>query len=249
MIFHRFMLVTLLGLLFLASKANAEDGTGYLGIKSQPDRALVYLDGKYVNASTPTAQLLGLRAGRYRLELAKQGYKLYQEMIVIEAGKILELDVIMVGEDSEEISKTASQRYMEAYLTVTSDPRGADVYLDDKSVGKTPIRDLGIQASEEQEQKDRELRIVKSGYKSHVETLSWVAIRDRIKIYISAELKPEEEEEEEKANKPSPGPKSRKPRKFTMNSQVIMFSIMLGALILIFVVRMIIIRHRNTGAD
>ncbi|MFC1715922.1 PEGA domain-containing protein [Candidatus Poribacteria bacterium] len=243
MISHRFIIFMLISLFSLLLEANAEDDTGYLGITSQPRRAMIYVDGEYVNASTPTAQLLGLRAGIYRLELAKQGHKLYQEKIVIAAGKILEIDAILAEVGSEEISRTANTRYMEVYITITSNPTGADVYLDDQPIGKTPTRDLGIQASAE-EQGDRKLRVVKSGYEPYEETLSWAIIRDRVKIHISAELKAEE-----KAIKPSPPLEPGKPKKFTMNTQVIIYSIILVVLIAIVVARLIISRRQRTGTD
>lgn len=244
LISHRLVLVMLLSLLFLASEASDENGAGYLGVKSQPPRALVYLDGNFVNAFTPTLQLLSLEAGKYRVELARQGYKLYQDEVVIEPGKVLELDAILARVDSVELSRTASKRYIEVYITIISDPSGADVYLDGELIGKTPTRDFGIEAAEEEEQLDRKIKIVKSGYKPYEEILSWAAIRDRVKIYVSPELEPEK-----KAASPSSPPEPKKPGRFTINPQVIILSIILLVLIAVFAARTIIRRNQRTGSE
>ncbi len=235
------MLISLLILLPLASELRAEDDTGYLNVTSEPRRALIYLDGKFTNSITPTQQLLGLRAGRYRIELGKQGYKLYQDKVVIEQGKTLELNAILAAVDSEELSRTASRKYIEAYIMVKSDPVGADVYLDEKLIGRTPIRGLGIPAGEPG---DRKVKITKSGYEPHEETISWITLKNGVKVYVSPTLKLEEEPVSAKSPL-----KTKKPKRFIVTNRVILFSIVLIALILVFLARIITRLRRGDNTD
>jgi hypothetical protein len=145
------------------------------------------LDGESV-ATTPISKLLDVEPGEHKMELSRQGYKLYDEKITIRRGQVLEIDVILATLDSGADAKS-TKRYVEAYLTVRSEPSGADVYLDDERIGRTPIADHKVEPVEQQ---DRKLRIAKSGYKPHEETTKWIDISDKIKIHVSVELDPME---------------------------------------------------------
>lgn len=236
-----FAMISLLIILPLASELRAEDDTGYLNVISEPRRALIYLDGKFTNSITPIQQLLGLSAGRYRIELGKQGYKLYQDKVVIEQGQTLELSVILAAVNSEEISRTVSRKYIEAYIIVKSDPVGADVYLDEKLIGETPIRDLRIPAGEPG---DRKIKITKSGYEPHEETISWTTIENGIKVYVSPTLKLAVEPVSAKSPL-----KTKKSKKFIFTNQVIFYCIVLIALILVVLARIIVRLRRGDNTD
>jgi hypothetical protein len=70
------LLISLLFLLLFASGIYAAQDIGYLWVTSQPEHALIYLDGKYTNSRTPTLRLLSAEPGQHTIELSKQGYKL-----------------------------------------------------------------------------------------------------------------------------------------------------------------------------
>lgn len=238
---HPTMLILLTVLLLSASAAQAQQEVGYLWVTSQPQYALIYLNGNYTNLRTPTTELLSVKPGRHRLELVNQGYKLYQGFITIEQGRILELNIEFAETDSAATSRLASVRYVEVYMTVRSRPSGASVYLDEELIGETPLRSHAIQPGDP---KDRVLKIAKPEYKPYVETISWIAIRDRVKISVSVELSPEE-----KAVSKPPPIESRKSKKFTINNQFIVLLAVLVIMIAILAARTITRLRRRTGDD
>jgi hypothetical protein len=217
---------------------------------------MIYVDSKFTSSRTPTPKLLSIKPGIHRLALTKPGYKMYEDRITIEPGKVLELDVLLTKTDSEGLSRLAREQYIEVYLTVESTPSGADVYLDDEHIGRTPVRGHAIQLGEP---KDRELRIAKTGYTPHEETVGWIAIRDRIKIQISTDLKPVTEPKQvkqantkpEAKSKPEPkiSPLSQERERFAINNQVIAFSILLLVIVAILVVRVVIRLRQRSGSD
>ncbi len=235
------MLIFIATLLLSASAAQAQQDAGYLWVTSQPQYALIYLDGNYTNLRTPTSQLLSLEPGRHRIELVNQGYKLYQGFITIEQGKVLEVNIVFAKADSAGSTRPASARYVEVYMTVRSRPPDADVYLDDEFLGKTPLMSHAIPPGEP---KDRVLKITKPEYKPYVETISWIAIRDRVKISVSVELSPEE-----KAVSKPPPIESRKSKKFTINNQFIALLAAIVIMIAILAARTITRLRRRTGDD
>lgn len=235
------MLILLAILLLSASAAQAQQDMGYLWVTSQPQYALIYLDGNYTNLRTPSTELLSVRPGRHRLELANQGYKLYQGFITIEQGKVLEVNIVFAKADSAGSTRPASARYVEVYLTVGSRPSDADVYLDDELIGKTPLRSHAVQPGDP---KDRVLKITKPEYKPYVETISWIAIRDRVKISVSAELSPEE-----KAVSKPPPVESRRIKRFAINNQFIALLAVLVIMIAVLAARTVTRLRRRTGDD
>lgn len=238
---HPTMLILLTISLLSASAAQAQQDMGYLWVTSQPQYALIYLDGRYTNFRTPSTEFLSLEPGKHRIELVNQGYKLYQGFITIEQGRVLEINIVFAKTDSAGSTKPTSARYVEVYLTVRSRPPGASVYLDEELIGETPLMSHAIQPGEP---KDRVLKITKPEYKPYVETISWIAIRDRVKISVSVELSPEE-----KAVSKLPPVESRRSKKFTINNQFIALLAVLVIMIAILVARTITRLRRRTGDD
>ena len=232
--------LTLLALLLLASEVHTAQDIGYLWVISQPEYALVYLDAQHID-TTPMSKWIDVEPGQYTIALAKGEHKLYEDEIIVEPGKGLRISVSLAKLDSGEPSKLTSKRYIEAYITVRSNPSGADVYLDDKLIGRTHIIDHEIQPGEPV---DRKLRIVKPGYKPHEGTVKWTDIRDRIKIHFSFELEPLKQV----VDAASPI-KSRSPRRFVINTQAIVLFIFLLLVIAILAIRMIIRFRRRVEDD
>jgi hypothetical protein len=235
------MLILLTALLLPAWSAQAQQDLGYLWVTSQPEYALIYLDGRYTNLRTPSTKLLSLEPGRHRIELVNQGYKLYQGFINIEQGRILEINIKFAKTDSAGSTRPTSARYVEVYLTVRSRPPGASVYLDEELIGETPLMSHAIGPGDP---KDRVLKITKPEYKPYVETISWIAIRDRIKISVSVELSPQE-----KAVSKLPPAESKRSKKFTVNNQFIVLFAVLIIMIAILAARTVTRLRRRTGDD
>ena len=181
------LLLVLSQLLFISGVYSAQD-IGYLSITSEPKHALIYLDANYVGSLTPTERLLPHKPGWCTVQLSKSRHKLYQERMLVKRGQVLEIHVVFAGVNSREHSRSAIKNYVEAYLTVTSEPSGADVSLNDKSIGKrTPVRDHRIPAGST---KDRLLRITKPGYQTHEEIVEWPELRDAIRLHRNIKLYP-----------------------------------------------------------
>lgn len=232
-LFRKACLLPLLALLFLTPETCAAQDIGYLWVTSQPKYALVYLNAQYVD-TTPISKWISVEPGQYTIALSKAGYKLYEDKIIIESGKGLSVSISLAERGSEEPSKLVNKRYAEAYITIRSEPSGADVYLDDKLIGKTFMTEREIQPGEPE---DRKLRIVKPGYKPHEETIKWTDMRDKIKIHVSVELEPLKQ-----AVGDSPPVRS----KFIVNTYVIALFILLLVVIAILTTRIVIrLRQRD----
>ena len=240
----RFAMVLSIILLLLPSEARAEQDAGYLHVTSQPEYAMIYVDSAYTSSRTPTSKLLKFEPGVYRLSLTKQGYNIYEDRMTIKPGMVLEVDIALTKIDSGGVSKLVSERYVEAYITVKSTPSGADVYLDDELIGKTPVKDHRIQAGEP---KDRNLRITKIGHKPHEETVSWIAIRDRIKVHVSANLEPVEKTVTATPKAKIQPKEKPKKKRFIMTTQVMVLLVVLIVVIAILTTRVIIRLRRRSN--
>jgi hypothetical protein len=87
------------------------------------------------------------------------------------------------------------------------------------------------------------LKIIKTDHEPHEETISWIAIRDRVKIYVSAKLEPLEQSVDA-----APPAKPQRAKRFTINTQVIALSIVLIVMIAILATRIVIrLRQRRRG--
>jgi hypothetical protein len=98
-------------------------------IVTEPQNATIYLDDKKKGkfAETPWS---GSIDGEHKLIIEKRGYKPIETVIAADPSKLLQVVSVMSQED-----------YL-AWIEVTSNVPGADIFIDDKSigaVGKTPL--------------------------------------------------------------------------------------------------------------
>ena len=100
---------------------NLEPITGILSIMTSPPKAEIYLNGK-MYGKTPKI-IDHLIIGKYDVELKKSGY----------ADK--ELAISIVENQKEAINESLNDAVS---IMIKSDPLGADIFLNDKKVGKTP---------------------------------------------------------------------------------------------------------------
>ena len=119
--------------------------TGSLSVESTPDGATVMVDGKKFGTTPLTNELI---IGKHQVTISKLGYKDDVREIVVKENETtalvsnLELDI------------------RPAVLNIDGSPKAANVYINDKHVGKTPLKhstDAG----------EYHLKVSKSGYFAH----------------------------------------------------------------------------------
>jgi pSer/pThr/pTyr-binding forkhead associated (FHA) protein len=127
---------------------------GSLEVSSTPDKAKVYINDQY-KGDTPLK--LDLDVGTYNLKITKSGYQDYTDKITIEENKTLKLSPKL----SSSTSSTTPTTEKVGYLSIDTNPQGADVYINDKNIGKTPIK------SYELNEGTYTLRVMKEGYNEY----------------------------------------------------------------------------------
>ena len=138
-------------------------GYGSLRVDTTPSGALVYIDGTPVGA-TPVSVTSGLAAGTHNIRIVLAGYNDYSEDETLTAGQEIALQVTLTP-SSGGLAYRSPQPYSTGdaslknalkntppaqsvsggqvpapgTLIVSSSPAGANVYVDGKSAGKTPV--------------------------------------------------------------------------------------------------------------
>ncbi len=140
--------------------------TGTLTVTSTPSGASVYIEGEGDSIGQTPLHDYEIDTGRARekqieIRLELSGYKSHVERLVLRGGQQTLRDIPL----EKIISRTGT-------LTVTSTPSGASVYIEGEgdSIGQTPLHDYEIDTGRARE-KQIEIRLELSGYKSHVERL------------------------------------------------------------------------------
>ncbi len=101
---------------------------GYITVKSTPSGAEVYIDKKKVG-TTPYL-MEKIKRGQHVVELRKEGYEPFANMLTIKAGE--------VNRQFEDVTLEAVRvQYGKVY--VVSSPAGADITIDNDYKGKTPM--------------------------------------------------------------------------------------------------------------
>ncbi len=111
---------------------------GSITVASQPVEAEVFLNGDFVGKANPTAvlRLEDLLGGRYRLELLAAGYKSWADTVVVTP--------------KSQLSINASLTALPGNLTINSHPLDAEIFLDGKSMGRTPREIKNVAEGEHQ---------------------------------------------------------------------------------------------------
>lgn len=102
---------------------------GLVVVESEPQNATIYLDDKKKGpfAQTPWS---GSLDGEHKIIIEKRGYKVAESTIAADPSKLFVLRAVM------------SQESYLGWVEITSNVPGADIFIDDKSVGavgKTPL--------------------------------------------------------------------------------------------------------------
>ncbi len=103
----------------------ATAGTASVIVHAKPDGLAIWLDGRDTNLLTP-ATVAPLQAGPHALELKQDGQALYKTTVELRdnAAETLEVDLTRLP----------------PVLEVVAEPDGADVFVNGKRVGVTPLR-------------------------------------------------------------------------------------------------------------
>jgi len=99
--------------------------TGKIFVVSQPDSALIFLDGENTFQYTPDT-LKGIAPGRHIIHVQREGFKPLQDSIAVQ-----------VREDSvANVMFTLEKLVYLGTLVVNSEPAGAEIYLDGQNTGR-----------------------------------------------------------------------------------------------------------------
>ncbi|OPY38397.1 MAG: PEGA domain protein [Methanoregula sp. PtaU1.Bin051] len=108
--------------------------TGEIAVVSSPSGASVNLDG-WDKGKTPTT-IQQVKAGTHMITLTLAGYDEYTKTVTVEAGRTIPVTANLVPSSS---SGTGT-------LIISSNPSGANVYLDGAKVGTTPLTVQNVKA-------------------------------------------------------------------------------------------------------
>jgi predicted DNA-binding antitoxin AbrB/MazE fold protein len=103
---------------------------GEVRISSDPPGARVYLDDKDMARKTPT-RLFGLSPGTYRVRLKKEGYKVWEDKVVVRASEALDLTRVKLQKAFGRLNLHVSP--------------WAHVYHKGKKLGTTPLANIPFQ--------------------------------------------------------------------------------------------------------
>ncbi|NMB75276.1 MAG: protein kinase [Myxococcales bacterium] len=118
-----------------AGPAPVEKYAGEIQLKVTPEVAVVLIDGDPYRPDGNPPKLLGVRAGTHRVRLVSPGHLPWEG------------ELTFVADQPGLIEQTLSPR--KGKLTLKSDPPGADIFIDNKKVGRTPKTFEGFEAHRE----------------------------------------------------------------------------------------------------
>ena len=118
---------------------------GIINFTSVPTNVQVYLDGKYIGLTPLKSDRLPV--GSHQIRFAKDKYKDKNMTVILERGQEMDVSVRLIPQKGS--------------LSVSSDPPDAEVYLDGKLIGKTPLVIYGVLIGK------YSLKITKSGYEDY----------------------------------------------------------------------------------
>ncbi|MGB9597604.1 MAG: PEGA domain-containing protein, partial [Candidatus Poribacteria bacterium] len=122
---------------------------GIMNFSSVPSDAQIYLDGKYLGQTPFKSDRLPI--GSHQIRFAKDRYKDKNITAILERGQEMNINVRLLPQKGS--------------LAISSDPTEAEVYLDGKLKGKTPLTIYGILIGK------YSLKIIKSGYEEYNTTV------------------------------------------------------------------------------
>jgi tetratricopeptide (TPR) repeat protein len=149
---------------------NRAPGPGKLHVDTEPPEATVSVDGKQVGTSPYTGDV---PPGDHQLAVSNDGYKTIAQDLSIDPGQQLSLKLAM---------QPATAGQVPPLVAVASDPQGAQLFLDGKLVGPTPIKARSTPGP-------HEIRLALDGYISRSGKINLPDSRD-FELRMAISLKP-----------------------------------------------------------
>lgn len=104
---------------------------GTLEIRTSPSDAEVYVDGEFVGYSPVN---YGTRPGRHEVRVERSGYETWRETVNVRPGSTATVDARL-----RQVQRTGS-------VSFSSEPSGAEVYVNGNYIGTTPTRSVSLDA-------------------------------------------------------------------------------------------------------
>jgi hypothetical protein len=134
-------------------------------VTTPEENALVYLDDMYLGRTPVTKKIF---PDRYTLYVEQDGYANYKEIVELSSGSVRNLSIQNVRHDSKGL------------ISITSEPSGADVYMNITRIGQTPL------VRDDLPEGTHRIRISKEGY---VDRFIGVKISEKKSTSFSVKLK------------------------------------------------------------
>ncbi|MBW1713269.1 MAG: caspase family protein, partial [Deltaproteobacteria bacterium] len=153
-----------------APKPRPAAETGEVEVSSNVDGALFSLAGRRIRTRAGQVMVLSqIPAGDYDIVAVRKGFQDWQGRLTVKPGQITLLNIVMERAQpaAQPPAKTTAQ------LVVESSPSGAEVHLDGRFKGATPLSIDSLPPGQ------HKIQIKKPGYEDWTETLK-VAARDRL---------------------------------------------------------------------
>jgi len=121
----------------------AAGSPGWITISSNPENALVTLDGTYVGRTTlnNSLNLDAITPGEHTIALALTGYLPYSTTVTVVSNQVSVVNATLIP---------ISSPFAKGGLSVTSEPAGAIILVDNKSIGISPVTVNDIAAGDHQ---------------------------------------------------------------------------------------------------
>lgn len=149
---------------------NREPGPGKLHIETEPPEAVVALDGQQAGTSPYTGDVA---PGEHQLEVSFEGYKTIAQQLQLDPGQQLSLKLAL---------QPATAGQVPPLIAVASDPQGAQLFVDGKLVGPTPIKARSTPGP-------HEIKLALDGYISRTGKINLPDSRD-FELRMAISLKP-----------------------------------------------------------
>jgi len=140
-------------------QVQTEMNTGFIHIESMPSGASVYVDGVYqgVTQGGNPLDLTGIPPGEHVLTLRIENYQDYTTRVLVQAGKTASVRASLVPLQAPAGS---------GVVQISSEPSGANIFLDNLCIGITPLTIPSIPAG------THEIVIRLSGYQDYRNTFN-----------------------------------------------------------------------------
>lgn len=134
---RRIVLLSLVLIMALPSLVSAQ-GVGTVVVQSNPNHAMVYIDGTFEGETSSAAplEILAVPAGKHTLSVRCEGYMDWQQTVTVEAGTSTSVMATLVRATA---TPTPTAAPTTGTISISSSPIGGSVYVDNTYYGITPV--------------------------------------------------------------------------------------------------------------